>query len=82
MIFFTLLYFQCVQKLQESLLSVTLQQGYMGEEIPQVWLNFEKRILIERQAKVCGAFLFIALVHLPSLWPIFIAISSNVLNKM
>jgi len=51
-----------VQKLQESLLSVTLQQGYMGEEIPQVWLNFEKRILIERQAKVCGilGFLFIA----------------------
>ncbi|XP_052813517.1 uncharacterized protein LOC128240741 isoform X2 [Mya arenaria] len=41
-----------IKDLQDSLLDVTLQQGYMGEKIPQVWLNFEKRILAERLTKV------------------------------
>jgi len=36
---------QGIAELQKSLLEVTLQQGYMGEKIPQVWLNFEKRII-------------------------------------
>ena len=34
-----------IPELQKELLSVTLSQSYMGEKIPQVWLNLEKQIL-------------------------------------
>jgi len=44
-------------------LIVTLQQGDMGKEFLQVWLYFEKRILIERQAKVCGILGFLFKAH-------------------
>lgn len=37
-----------IPELQKELLSVTLSQSYMGEKIPQVWLNLEKQILAER----------------------------------
>ncbi|XP_062577173.1 uncharacterized protein LOC134239045 [Saccostrea cucullata] len=37
-----------IPELQKELLSVTLSQSYMGEKIPQVWLNLEKKILGER----------------------------------
>ncbi|KAL4230338.1 hypothetical protein ACF0H5_010721 [Mactra antiquata] len=40
-----------IEELQKNLLAVTLQQGYMGEKIPQVWLNFERRIIAERLTK-------------------------------
>lgn len=36
---------QKIPELQKELLSVTLSQSYMGEKIPQVWLNLEKQIL-------------------------------------
>ncbi|KAK7478154.1 hypothetical protein BaRGS_00030601 [Batillaria attramentaria] len=32
-------------KLQEDLITVTLQQKYMGEKIPEVWLNLETQLL-------------------------------------
>ena len=38
-----------VAELQQKLVSVTLPQKYMGEMIPGVWLNFEKKILQERK---------------------------------
>nr|XP_022323918.1 uncharacterized protein LOC111124909 isoform X4 [Crassostrea virginica] len=40
-----------IPELQKELLSVTLSQSYMGEKIPQVWLNLEKQILGERTKK-------------------------------
>jgi hypothetical protein len=38
-----------VTDLQNKLLDITLQQKYMGEMIPEVWLNFEQNILRERK---------------------------------
>ncbi|XP_070533769.1 uncharacterized protein [Ptychodera flava] len=40
---------QGVRELQTNLLTVTLQEKYMGERIPQVWLNFEKQIIAQRK---------------------------------
>ncbi|KAL3880394.1 hypothetical protein ACJMK2_032638 [Sinanodonta woodiana] len=37
-----------IKELQEKLIDTTLQLGYMGEKIPQVWLNLEKKIIAER----------------------------------
>ncbi|XP_013397728.1 probable serine/threonine-protein kinase pats1 [Lingula anatina] len=36
---------QGIKDLQEMLLDVTLEQPYIGEQIPQVWLNLEKEII-------------------------------------
>ncbi|XP_077989757.1 uncharacterized protein LOC144444214 [Glandiceps talaboti] len=41
---------QGIQELQDKLLEVTLQEKYMGERIPQVWLNFEKAIISKRRS--------------------------------
>ncbi|KAK3588393.1 hypothetical protein CHS0354_028970 [Potamilus streckersoni] len=37
-----------VKELEQKLIETTLQLGYMGEKIPQVWLNLEKKIIAER----------------------------------
>ncbi|XP_033743245.1 uncharacterized protein LOC117329409 isoform X2 [Pecten maximus] len=37
-----------IADLEKQLISSTLNQKYMGEKIPQVWLNLEKKILAER----------------------------------
>ncbi|XP_060065175.1 uncharacterized protein LOC132545509 [Ylistrum balloti] len=37
-----------IADLEKQLISSTLSQKYMGEKIPQVWLNLEKKILAER----------------------------------
>ncbi|XP_064619612.1 uncharacterized protein LOC135483043 [Lineus longissimus] len=38
-----------VADLQEKLFSVTMQEKYMGEDIPEVWFNFEKAVISERE---------------------------------
>ena len=38
------LVFQGVEALMEDLIKVTLQQPYVGEHIPEAWLNFEHKI--------------------------------------
>lgn len=40
-----LIYEQGIKELQEKLFDVTLQQQYMGEQIPEVWLTFENNII-------------------------------------
>ncbi|XP_021366171.1 uncharacterized protein LOC110458668 [Mizuhopecten yessoensis] len=37
-----------IAELEKQLITSTLSQKYMGEKIPQVWLNLEKKILAER----------------------------------
>ncbi|CAL1535024.1 unnamed protein product, partial [Lymnaea stagnalis] len=37
-----------IRHLEEELLRVTLEQKNMGEKVPKVWLNLEKRILADR----------------------------------
>ncbi|XP_064618850.1 uncharacterized protein LOC135482601 [Lineus longissimus] len=39
---------QGVRELQQKLFSVSIQQKYMGEKIPEVWLRFEEKILSHR----------------------------------
>ena len=36
--------FQGIPELKEKLFNITLQQEYMGEHIPAVWLTFEGNI--------------------------------------
>ena len=36
--------FQGISELKKNLLDVTLQEKYMGEKIPEAWLNFEKKM--------------------------------------
>ena len=36
---------QGIAELEKDLLRVTLEQKNMGEKVPQVWLNMEKKIL-------------------------------------
>ena len=36
---------QGIPRLKEELKKVTLAQKYMGEKIPEVWLNLEKQLL-------------------------------------
>jgi hypothetical protein len=36
---------QGIKELQENLFDVTLQQQYMGEQIPEVWLTFENTVI-------------------------------------
>ncbi|GFN82127.1 leucine-rich repeat serine/threonine-protein kinase 1, partial [Plakobranchus ocellatus] len=38
-----------IKELEQDLLRVTLQQKNMGEKVPKVWLNMEKKILAARQ---------------------------------
>ncbi|XP_048259206.1 uncharacterized protein LOC124134238 [Haliotis rufescens] len=59
---------QGVKELQDHLLDVTLQQQYMGEKIPGVWLSFEEQIKslkdssvieykdLEKKAHISGIF--------------------------
>ena len=41
---FVCLYFQGIDTFKKQLIEVTLQQPYMGEHIPAVWLTFENNI--------------------------------------
>ena len=34
-----------IKELQDNMLEVTLQQKYMGERIPQAWLDFESSMV-------------------------------------
>ena len=36
--------FQGIPELKEKIFNITLQQEYMGEHIPAVWLTFENNI--------------------------------------
>lgn len=36
--------FEGIYKFSQNLVEVTLQQKYMGEEIPKLWFNFEKAV--------------------------------------
>ena len=36
---------QGIREVQDHLLKVTLEQPYIGEMIPEAWLNLEKNIL-------------------------------------
>ncbi|KAK3609671.1 hypothetical protein CHS0354_035956 [Potamilus streckersoni] len=40
-----------IQNLKEQLVKITLAQEYMGEQIPQAWLTFEKRLVGEHESK-------------------------------
>ena len=35
---------QGIQELKEHLLEITLQEKYMGEKIPEAWLNLETKM--------------------------------------
>ena len=41
--------FQGVKKLKEELISTALNQPYMGESIPEVWLNLEREVMTRRK---------------------------------
>eukprot|EP00058_Branchiostoma_floridae_P020994 XP_002606484.1 hypothetical protein BRAFLDRAFT_126447 [Branchiostoma floridae] len=40
---------QGVKELHDKLISVTLDEPYMGERIPQVWLSFEQAVIKDRK---------------------------------
>ncbi|XP_078679687.1 uncharacterized protein LOC144915298 isoform X2 [Branchiostoma floridae x Branchiostoma belcheri] len=40
---------QGVKELHDKLISVTLDEPYMGERIPQVWLSFEQSVIKDRK---------------------------------
>jgi hypothetical protein len=38
-------FYKGLRQLREDLIAVTLTQKYMGEKIPEVWLNLEKQFV-------------------------------------
>lgn len=42
---FPLLCIQGIKELEAHLLEVTVQQSYLEEKIPQVWLNLEDKMI-------------------------------------
>ena len=51
MIFFFDFLHQGVPALLQDITRVTLEQKYMGEQIPEAWLSLEKRLLKHREEK-------------------------------
>ena len=38
-----------INQLEKEIIEVTMQQKYIGEKVPEVWLNFEKNVKKESQ---------------------------------
>ncbi|XP_053405100.1 uncharacterized protein LOC123566493 [Mercenaria mercenaria] len=60
---------QGIKDLQENLFDVTLQQQYMGEQIPEVWLTFENNVMESRSS--CNVIEYSALEKMANISGIF-----------